>query len=113
MNRIKQLREELKISQNELGKILNKTQQQISLYENGTNELDLEGYLLLSKLFDCSIEYIAGKSEIKKSKLDESQLDEHLLKIGLSLKDYNPPTDEQKKQIEEFAKYVLKDNKKE
>ena len=59
MNRIKQLREELKISQSELGKKLNKTQQQISLYENGTNELDLDGYLILSKLFNCSIEYIA------------------------------------------------------
>lgn len=33
MNRIKQLREEFKISQLELGKKLNKTQQQISLYE--------------------------------------------------------------------------------
>lgn len=65
MNRIKQLREELKISQNELGKKLNKTQQQISLYENGTNELDLDGYILLSKLFNCSIEYVAGKSDIR------------------------------------------------
>ena len=43
MNRIKQLRDELKMSQNDLGKKLNKTQQQISLYENGTNELDLDG----------------------------------------------------------------------
>lgn len=59
MNRIKQLREEQKLSQNELGKNLNKTQQQISLYENGTNELDLDGYIILSKLFNCSIEYIA------------------------------------------------------
>ncbi len=59
MNRIKQLRDELKMSQNELGKKLNKTQQQISLYENGTNELDLDGYIILSKLFNCSIEYIA------------------------------------------------------
>lgn len=66
MNRIKQLREEQKISQAELGKKLNKTQQQISLYENGTNELDLDGYIILSKLFDCSIEYIAGKTDIRK-----------------------------------------------
>lgn len=65
MNRIKQLREEQKISQAELGKKLNKTQQQISLYENGTNELDLDGYIILSKLFDCSIEYIAGKTDIR------------------------------------------------
>jgi len=59
MNRIKQLREELNMSQNDLGKKLNKTQQQISLYENGTNELDLDGYIILSNLFECSIEYIA------------------------------------------------------
>lgn len=68
MNRIKQLREELKISQNELGKKLNKTQQQISLYENGTNELDLDGYLILSKLFNCSIEYIARQIRYTQSR---------------------------------------------
>ena len=56
MNRIKQLREELKISQNNLAQKLNKTQQMISLYENGTYDLDLDGYILLSKLFNCSIE---------------------------------------------------------
>ena len=59
MNRIKLLREELKISQKELANRLNKTQQIVSLYENGTYELDLDGYLILSKLFNCSIEYIA------------------------------------------------------
>lgn len=67
MNRIKQLREELKISQSELAKKLNKTQQMISLYENGTYELDLDGYLILSKLFACSIEYIARQNRYKKS----------------------------------------------
>lgn len=65
MNRIKQLREELKISQKELANKLNKTQQMVSLYENGTYELDLDGYLILSKLFNCSIEYIAGKSDVR------------------------------------------------
>ena len=65
MNRIKQLRDEFKVSQAELGKKLNKTQQQISLYENGINELDLDGYIILSELFNCSIEYIAGKSDIR------------------------------------------------
>lgn len=108
MNRIKQLREELKISQNELGKKLNKTQQQISLYENGTNELDLDGYLILSKLFNCSIEYIAGKSDIR----NPEKADLNKLQIGLSTSDYTNITDTQMKQIEDFAKYVLKDNKK-
>lgn len=106
MNRIKQLRDEFKISQTELGKKLNKTQQQISLYENGTNELDLDGYLLLSNLFGCSIEYIAGKSDIR----NPEKIDSDKINIGLSTKDYNPPTKEQQEKIEEFAKFVLKDN---
>jgi transcriptional regulator with XRE-family HTH domain len=108
MNRIKQLREEFNISQSELGKKLNKTQQQISLYEKGINDLDLDGYIILSKLFNCSIEYIAGKSDKRNNDID---YDPDLLQIGLSTKDYDI-SEEKKQQIEEFAKYVLKDNKK-
>ena len=65
MNRIKQLREENGLTQLQLAKKLNKTQQTISLYENGTNEPDLDGYIELSQIFSCSIEYIAGKSDIR------------------------------------------------
>lgn len=65
MNRIKQLREENNITQIQLAKKLNKTQQTISLYENGTNEPDLDSYIILSQIFNCSIEYIAGKSDIR------------------------------------------------
>ena len=59
--------------------------------------------------------YISKHQEAKKQYCDDvmNEFDADLLKIGLSLKDYNPPTPEQEKQIEEFAKYVLKDNKKE
>lgn len=110
MNRIKQLREEFHLTQIQLAEKLNKTQQAISLYENGSNEPDLDGYIMLSKLFNCSIEYIAGKSDIRNP--EEIKIDEDKLKIGLSTNDYENITDEQRKSIEEFAKYVLKDNKK-
>lgn len=111
MNRIKQLRDELKISQAELGKKLNKTQQQISLYENGTNELDLDGYMILSQLFNCSIEYIAGKSDIRNpEKHQEDPLG--LAKIGFSMDNYTPPTDTQREQIKGLLEVILKDNKK-
>lgn len=74
MNRIKQLREENSITQIQLAKKLNKTQQTISLYENGTNEPDLDGYIILSKLFNCTVEYVAGKSDARNntSNIDES-----------------------------------------
>ena len=44
---------------------------------------------------------------------NEESLNPHLLQIGLDMKKYSPPTEEQKKQIEDFARFVLKDNKKE
>ena len=106
MNRIKQLREEFQITQIQLAQKLNKTQQQVSLYEKGINELDLDGYILLSKIFNCSIEYIAGKSDIR----HPEQIDSDKINIGLSKNDYDLPTKEQQDKIEEFAKFVLKDN---
>lgn len=98
MNRIKELREELKISQNELAKKLNKTQQMVSLYENGTYELDLDGYIILSKLFDCSIEYIAGKSDVRDTDLSNIRFAQHngIDTNGLSEEDI----EEIKKQVE-------------
>lgn len=110
MNRIKQLREEQKISQAELGKKLNKTQQQISLYENGTNELDLDGYIILSKLFDCSIEYIAGKTDIRKPVStieDEFKFAYHKETEGLSEDEIKEALDFYKK-----IKYGKENNKK-
>lgn len=80
MNRIKQLREENNITQIQLAKKLNKTQQTISLYENGTNEPDLDGYIILSKLFNCTVEYVAGKSD----KRNPEKIDENKLNIAFS-----------------------------
>ena len=108
MNRIKLLREEFKMSQKELASKLELSEGSISLYEKEERKPSYEVLLKLSDIFECSIDYIVGNSNDRNGK----QIDEKLLKIGLSLKDYNPPTAEQKKQIEDFAKFVLKDNKK-
>lgn len=43
--------------------------------KSGVNELDLDGYIILSKLFNCTVEYIAGKSDIRSpEKIDENKL---------------------------------------
>ena len=49
-----------------------------------------------------------GKSDIRNP--EKVDFDADKLRIGLSAKDYTDITDEQKKQIEDFAKFVLKDN---
>jgi transcriptional regulator with XRE-family HTH domain len=107
MNRIKLLREELKISQKELALKLGLTEGSVSLYEKGDRKPSYEILIKLSEIFGCSIDYIIGISNDR-----NNELNSNLLKIGLDMKNYNPPTEEQKKQIEDFAKFVLKDNKK-
>lgn len=66
MNRIKQLREENKITQEELAKRLNLTSKGIvSMYEKGDRKPSLEILVKLSEIFNCSIDYLLGKSDIK------------------------------------------------
>ena len=69
MNRIKELREEFNIPQWKLAETIHKTQQAISLYENGTNEPDIDSYIMMSQIFNCSIEYIAGKTTLRNPRL--------------------------------------------
>ena len=112
MNRIKQLREENKITQVQLAEKMHKTQQTISLYENGTNEPDLDGYILLAKLFNCSVEYVAGKSDIRNPEKTDVKDPLDLAKVGFNLNDYKPITEQQREQIKGLIEVVLKDNKK-
>ncbi len=66
MNKIKLLRNEFNMSQEELASKLNLSKGIISLYENGDRKPSLEVLFKLSEIFDCSIDYLVGKSDIKK-----------------------------------------------
>lgn len=111
MNRIKQLREENNWTQLELSKKMNCAMSSIAMYESETRKPSMEVLLKLSEIFDCSIDYILGKSDIRNpEKTQDDPLG--LAKIGFSMKDYNPPTDKQREQLAELIKVVLKDNKK-
>lgn len=108
MNRIKFLREEKNIYQKDLAKLLNVSIPAINYYENEKRAMDTETASILANYFNVSIDYLLGKSDIRN--YDDINIEKELLNIGLNKNDYNPPTKEQKEKIEEFAKFVLKDN---
>lgn len=108
MNRLKYLREEKNMLQEDLAKVLDVSQKTISNYETGERDMSTETLTKLSEYFNVSIDYLLGKSDIRNP--EEVNIDTDKIKIGLSSKDYENITDEQKKQIEDFAKFVLKDN---
>ena len=65
MNRIKFLRENLKLSQEELAEKLNLSKGIISLYEQEKRKQSLEILIKLSEIFNVSIDYIIGRTDLK------------------------------------------------
>ena len=105
-SRIKLLREEKRLRQDELAKILDVSPSAIGMYERDEREPNDVITLKLADFFNVTTDYLLGKSDNRNVENDK----EHL-KIDLSTKEYKNITEEQKKQIEDFAKFVLKDNK--
>lgn len=105
-NRIKKLREEKNMRQEELAKVLSISPSAIGMYERDEREPNDDLKLKLANFFNVSTDYLLGKSDIR----NQEEIETDKINIGLSKKDYNPPTEEQQAKIEEFAKFVLKDN---
>ena len=60
------LREEKGISQQKLADMLNISQQAIFKYEKTANEPDISTLIKLSEIFDVSVDYLIGNTEIRK-----------------------------------------------
>ncbi len=69
MNRIKELREEKHITQVRLSIELEVSQETISAYEKGKYYPSAKSLIQLSKIFNTSIDYILGISEVRNPKL--------------------------------------------
>lgn len=63
MNRIKELRKELNLKQEQLGKMLNVQRAVISKYETGRVSLNAETLHKLCDVFNVSSDYIIGRTE--------------------------------------------------
>lgn len=64
--RIRDLREDKDLTQKELAKILNVSQQTYSRYETGEIVIDIHSLIKLSSFYNTSIDYLVGlTNEIK------------------------------------------------
>lgn len=107
--RIKQLRIEKQWTQDYVCSKLNISSGALSRYETSMYEpKSLELVKDFANLFGVSTDYLLGKSDLR----NPETVDSDKINIGLNIKDYVPPTPEQQAKIEEFAKFVLQDNKK-
>lgn len=61
--RLRNLREDHDLSQAEVGRLINKSQQGYSHIENGRAELKIEDLVLLCKFYHVSADYLIGLSD--------------------------------------------------
>ena len=97
VNRIKQLREEQKLTQQELADKLKCSKSIIGLYESEIRKPSLEVLVKLSEIFNCSIDYILCKTDIRNIE-DEFKFAYHKEIEGL--------TEDEIKEALEFYKMV-------
>ena len=61
--RIKELREEKKLSQTKLAEIIQTSQRNIGRWENNENEPSYSQIIKLADFFGCSIDYLVGRDD--------------------------------------------------
>lgn len=110
MNRIKFLREEKGIYQKDLAKLLNVSIPAINYYENEKRAMDTETASILANYFGVSIDYLLGKSNVRNTSTIDFSKDE--LHIALSAEDKTYISEDVKKAIENYAKFVIEEEKK-
>lgn len=114
-NRIKSEREKLGITQSDLSKKLNVSQQTIGSWEVGRTEPSTENLQKLSELFNTSIDYLLGKSALRNS--ESFTLDEELQQLlndpdtMVAFKDFKNLSETDKQEIINFIKFKKQQKK--
>ena len=103
MNRIKQLREEFQFSQNDLAQRLGGAPSSIAMYEKEERKPSMEVLIKLSEIFNCSIDYILGKTDIRN--IDELKQVEFANAGGLDTKGLD---DDDLKELQRQIDYIKK-----
>lgn len=81
-NRIRSLRGEKQITQLRLSMELDVAQETVSAYEQGKHAPSMKTLVKLADIFDVSIDYLVGRSDIRRPELSEHLQDEELLLIS-------------------------------
>ncbi len=58
--RMKDLREDYDLSQEDIAKVLQTTQEQVSKYETGRQMMGIDKYIKLAKYYNVSLDYLTG-----------------------------------------------------
>ncbi|MEO1815296.1 MAG: helix-turn-helix transcriptional regulator [Acetobacterium sp.] len=116
-DRLKSIRLKNDMTQEEIGNLLNKSKNNISQYETGKREPDLETLKIISNYFKVSLDYLLGNTDdpIPVRDVDQDLYAEHnytkeledFLKDNVTtamFQDYGDWSDEEKRDLLQFLK---------
>lgn len=66
-DRLRELREENDMTQEQLGKLLNVTKQAVYSYEKGENEPSFDSLIKIADIFNVSLDYLLGRTKQKQN----------------------------------------------
>lgn len=94
-NRIRELRKEKNLTQLELAKKLNVSDRSVGFYESGERDPDTGTLCKLAEIFNCSIDYLLGHTDIRNPYSNENKdllknLDDDTKKILEDAKNLSP-----------------------
>lgn len=102
--RLRNLRENKGMKQEELGDMLGLSASTIGMYEQGRRQADNETLIKIADFFDVSIDYLLGKTEVKKYEQPyENKLEEVLFSKAKEL------SEEEKKTVLSVINAIKKD----
>lgn len=105
-SRLKQLRTQNKMTQEELGKKINVTKVSISGYENGNRSPDTDTLQRIAEVFNVSMDYLFGRTDApspleKEKESDEIEFEKFISnpEHGIFFKEYLEAPEERKKEL--------------
>ena len=78
--RLREQRKKHGMTMKELGKKFGLAESTISGYENGAREPDFETLVKFADFFDCSIDYLLGRTDVPRTHVPLSEKDKELLR---------------------------------
>jgi transcriptional regulator with XRE-family HTH domain len=98
--RLKQLREDNDLRQEDVGKIVNVEKSTVSQWESGKRTPDVETIMKLADYFNVSIDYILGKTDIRTpiETIAAHRSDDPMSELP----------EEARKSLEEFKEFILR-----
>lgn len=84
--KIKQLRKDNKITQTELGKVLNVEKSTISMYENNNTQPPIQTLSAIAKYFNVSTDYLLGNETPTLTEKDEKDIAKSMERLKDQLK---------------------------